>query len=248
MKSSQIQKYHNLSVRKKVTTRALGVLAILIALIVALTYYGQQVGNFVIRVEHAKQQGLSLSVHEDKSSPTERLVATPLKDCIDACYQMIPEDIEEGMGSKNDPDGRYLAYSFYLLNGGTMATNYTMRFDLIQATKDIDSILRVMIIQDGVKVFYSKADQNTEVNGGDSGRGEPIRGTTLEGVQDIEQTIAFRDNATICKKLYNDFQIGESTKFTIVMWLDGFDDQNPDGNRDMLGAALRTEINFSING
>ena len=245
MKSSVVRKYHRLSLSKKFTTRALAILGTLILLIAALTIYGSQTGNFVVSVKNInRNESIALSIEEDKSNEVSRLIASPLKDCIDGCYDDIPEDIDEGLGSKNDKSGRYLAMSFYLINNGMTTRNVAMDFRITQVTKRIDTILRVMIIQDGEKTFFSKAREN--VDNGD-GLGEPIWGFDYDRRYVITNANAFDDEYIVHKKI-NDFEKGSSIKFTIVMWLDGLDDQNPDGNRDMLGGALKTELNFSIIG
>jgi hypothetical protein len=245
MKSSVISKYDHLSRRKKFTTRAIAILGALILLITALTFYGTQTGNFVISVKNLnRNESIMLSMSEDSTDLTSRIVAKPLKDCIDGCYADIPDEIEEGLGSKNDDQGRYLAISFYLINNGTTARNFTMDFKITSVTKNVDTILRVMVIQDGEKSFYSKAKENDE----GSEFGEPIRGITSYGLEEIQKTVAFSDETTILFREFKDFEVGTKKKFTIVMWLDGFDDQNPDNNREMLGGALKTDLKFSITG
>ena len=67
-------------------------------------------------------------------------------------------------------------------------------------------------------------------------------------VLEIQEAKAFEDESTILFKEFQDFEVNDYMKFTIVIWLDGFDEQNPDGNTEMLGGALKTELLFSISG
>jgi hypothetical protein len=245
MKSSVVQQYHSLSRRKKFVSRALAILGALILLIAALTFYGSQTGNFVVSVKNVnRNESIALSIDEERNELVSRLVVNPLKDCIDACYDDIPSDIEDGLGTKNDGDyARYLALSFYLVNNGTTARNFTMDFRITSVTKNVDDIIRVMVIQDGERTFYSKARENDT-----SGYGEPIWGYRQDGIVEIQEAKAFEDESTILFKEFQDFEVNDYMKFTIVIWLDGFDEQNPDGNTEMLGGALKTELLFSISG
>ena len=113
-----------------------------------------------------------------------------------------------------------------------------MSFNIQTATRRIDSILRVMIIEDGVKTIYAKARE-------DEGHiGEPTENvdrSTGEVVKTL--TTPFLDDRSIIKKEYHDFDKGDVKKYTIVMWLDGWDLES---DNSMLGGALRLNLDFYV--
>ena len=238
IKQSIIDKYYRYSIRKKVTTRALIVVGTIIALIVFLTYYGTQVGNFVISIKGMYDAGISLYDNSNEKQLTTRLTAKPLSDGIDAAYTDIPNDIGSIDGSHNADDGRYLAYTFYLVNSGTIDCNVRMEMSLTDSRKDINKILRVLIIKDS----DNKQDGTVYAAPKDDGTPEAIIPQDVDPTTDYGLTTPFTGNQVVSTD-YTDFQVGEVYKFTIVMWLDGWDS---DESQDMLGGALKTQVNFSI--
>ena len=234
IKQSIIDKYYRYSIRKKVTTRALIVVGTIIALIVFLTYYGTQVGNFVISIKGMYDAGISLYDNSNEKQLTTRLTAAPLGKGIDADYSYIPNDIGSIDGSHNSEDGRYLAYTFYLVNSGTIDCDVRMEMSLTESRKDIQKILRVLVIkdsdnkEDGIVYAAPKDDGSVE--------------TITDGIYDYGPTVPFSGDQVFSTE-YSDFLVGEVYKFTIVMWLDGWD---TDESQEMLGGALKTQVNFSI--
>lgn len=233
-----ISKYGNLARRRVITTRALGVVGVLLTAVILLTYYGMRVGNFVITVSGRYITGLALTVDENKIDERARLVADPLADALDADYSFIPNDIEEGLGSKNDKEEkRYFAYSFYLLNTGNVSVSYTLNYDLLRVSNGLDSIMRIMIIKDGERTVYAKHSEQAETYG----QPEPVR--VASGY--LFDTVPFiiDQSNTIIKQSYYDLQVGGSTKFTIVMWLDGWDNEQ---TQSMMGGQFQTKVTFKV--
>ncbi len=236
-----------------------------------MTYYGTQVGNFVISINGRYEAGLSLYDDSSTKNYTTRLVAKPLKDGEDSSLAYIPENIEDGDGVKNSNEGRnsYLAYTFYLVNSGEIATNVNMKFTISRATKDVDQILRVMIIKDGESKIYAKPQQNDDgtLMLDDSGNVVPEKitvgrpGDYVCPSDDLvyndgtcrdddyytkkfgEFTTPFATSTTVVEQDFTDVQVNQTFRFTIVMWLDGWDKQQ---SQEMLGGALQTKLTFSI--
>ncbi|MGI6378210.1 hypothetical protein GX831_02770 [bacterium] len=239
IKTSIIAKFQALILRRVFVTRALAIVSGILGLTIALTYYGINVGNFVISVEGNYVASIALTVDENKEDLRSTLIADNQRDILDADYSFIPSTVTEGLGNKYSESARYYAYSFYLVNVGTVAVNYTMEFNLVRANKQLDSILRVMIVKDEQETIYAKA-RETESHYGEPepvivGRADNIIGYTTPFIED--QTKA------IIRETYYDFQENESHRYTVVMWLDGWDAEQVD---EMKGAALQTEIKFTI--
>lgn len=238
MRRGIISKYGSFARRRVITTRALGVVGVLLTSVILLTYYGMRVGNFVITVSGRYITGLALSLDENKLDEKARLIADPLSEALDADYSFIPTDIEDGLGSKNDNDEhRYFAYSFYLLNTGNVSVSYTMEYDLLRVSKGLDSIMRVMIIKDGERTVYAKHSEAE----GTFGQPEKVR-VDSGYLFDTVPFIVDQSN-TIIKQNYYDMQVGGSAKFTIVMWLDGWDNEQ---TNDMKGGQFQTKVTFKV--
>ena len=224
-------------------TKIIAITGSLILIIAALSYYGMNVGSFVISLRQpSNDKSLMLSIDEDMSNQVSRLNANPLADATDTEYCVIDKNIDNNLGEKHQKNAVgqdiYFAYSFYLINAGKTTTNYLMSFNIQTATRRIDSILRVMIIEDGVKTIYAKARE-------DEGHiGEPTENvdrSTGEVVKTL--TTPFLDDRSIIKKEYHDFDKGDVKKYTIVMWLDGWDLES---DNSMLGGALRLNLDFYV--
>jgi hypothetical protein len=240
-----IDSYHRLSTRRKIVTRALAIISVLLIIIILLTYYGTQTGNFVVTIEGKKYQSLSLSDKEDRSDQTARLLAKSMRDCHDADYSYIPTDIEQGIGTKNDyKNYRYFAYSFYLINSGDIAVNYSMNINIVRAEKQLDSILRVMIIKDGEETIYAKAREDEGHQGEPEGVYIDEKGYA-QTEEPLKYTVPFIEDAsqTIISQINYDFAAGAYAKYTCVIWLDGWDKQETDF---MQGGAIQTELVFKI--
>ena len=110
-----VKKYYSVQKRKKIINMVIAALLMISVLVVLITIYGQNVGNFVIGIETNVRQSLSLSEDANFSKPTTRLSAPGIREQTHATLADIPLDIENGSGSKNDyQKRRYFAYSFYL--------------------------------------------------------------------------------------------------------------------------------------
>ena len=162
----ELERYHRYWIRKKFVTRALLIVLAALICIMALTYYGINVGTFVIQVEDNNYQSLSLSIDEERLELTDRLSCPSLDRCTDADFSYIPTDIDEGLGSKNSDKGYYFAYSFYLINSGKLALSYQMDYNLLYTSRNLEKILRVMLVVDGKTEVYAASQ--------DSGDAEPI--------------------------------------------------------------------------
>ena len=228
--------------RRRFVTKALAIVVGILALTIVLTYYGINVGNFVITVSGDYIHSIALTIDENYEDLRSTLIADTVGDIHDADLSFIPNDVDSGIGGSymaNLESHRYYAYSFYLINNGDVTVNYTLDFKIVRAHKKLDSILRIMIIKDGERKIYAKGREDD----GHYGDPEPIISGTANNI--VGYTIPFlTDQSTsVIKELYYDFQTMEVHKYTIVMWLDGWDQQQVD---DMRGASIQTELTFNI--
>ena len=197
--------------------------------------------RFTITTSNAKE--LSLSEYEDKRSLTTKLYADPLTDAMDCQYTDIPENIDKGMGCKNYTKANeycYFAYSFYLIGNASDTQidkfNYYMDFTLTDSSLALESALRIMVIKDGIKTVYAKAgDDGTpkKVYAGDRGSEYPNR--------TICETIPFKENNEhIIMEPYS-ITPETRTKYTIVMWIDGWESAET-----MKNGTIDLNLRFSL--
>lgn len=217
--------------RRRKTALIISGIATLGMIILAIIAFSLvRVDAFTVTTDNDPQ--LCLTLDEEKQFSTTKLVAPPIYEVSDTQYSEIPYNIEEGIGSKNTDS--YFAYSFYL-GGQSTATriNYSLSMTLDQASNEIDDAVRVMTIRNGVKTVYSKPDEN--------GNGRPIyggeRGKTPETV--LGTTKPFYENRHIILEPYTVIP-GEYDKYTVVMWIDGWESVDT-----MKGGMFLATLKFS---
>jgi len=175
---------------------------------------------------------LFLTVDETCEVITTKLEAPPLLKAIDTQYTDIPDDIEEGLGSKNT--NQYFAYSFYLgCKSERPTVDYSIDMTLNNCSNQLEDAIRVMIIRNGEKNVYAKAYDDgapKEIKDGDTHESEPVV---------IGYTKPFYDNKHIILRPYS-IVSGEYDRYTMVMWIDGWESDN-----SMKGGTVQTNVKFS---
>jgi len=198
-----------------------------LAVIIAIAFCLRAADRFTVTT--GDEPGLALVSGDDMAKRSTTLTAPPAIGAVDTQYSEIPEGVDEGMGSKNTDS--YFAYSFYLMGVGERGTlNYNLAMSLESQTNDIEDAMRIMIIRNGgERTVYSKA--GSPIYSGDRSRPEE------KSV--VGYTEPFRRNRYIIVEAY-EIAAGEFDKFTIVMWIDGWESVD-----SMKGGALSASLKFS---
>jgi hypothetical protein len=271
VKRGVVGRYEGKIKRQKLATKGIIITALIITIIIALSYYGQHVGNFIINVDKGSfLKGLSLCSAvpdpETKIGFTSMLSTTPLENAIETQISDIPgfEDVDDpewtfninnsiavGDGVKNDPQARYLAYSFYLINSGKEVVNYTASMMIDRVTRSIDETLRVLIIREIDKQVDWKVYAKPQNGGVEDGFPEKI--IAPDGITSLGDTVPFErrlqdDGTTKYYAFYDennkDFQKDNIVRYTTVIWLDGWDYQS---SVTMVGGAIKMSMDFTVN-
>lgn len=210
----------------------IAIVACLVFLVVfaGFTIYGNKVGNFVVAVKRDEVK-LALSMREDLSDRSSRLATSGMDNQGAATYTDIPRDIAEGVGVKNDEKFRYyLAFGFYLINESDRAIDYRMSVDVKGATGNVLEVVRLMIIEgdDVQRDIYAKREEDAQ---------------TAADIADKAgyDSIDFESDERLCTRERYDLPAGGKVKYTVVMWLEGYDPLCTD---DLIGARLKLQINF----
>ncbi len=169
----------------------------------------------------------------------------------------LNEDISKPFVGKtaNGQYNQYTAFSFYLCNYSARAVDYDMEmhFDGFTHNDDaphhVEDVLRIMIIEgectvsENTYTIYAKPEANDEnLKYLDEHTDYYSLNNPAESVVSFfEGNIDEGDNL-IFKRSYTDFEIGGKRKYTIVMWLEGWDIECTD---DIYGERAKMSIDFS---
>jgi hypothetical protein len=188
-----------------------------------LSLFLTQWGDLVINTDrNLREQGLVMSTASDFKKTAIELSAPQVKDVTNITYKWLPEDLDKHDGSHNGKN--YLAYTFYVKNGGNKTLDYEGTMDVTGVANGMDEAIRVMIYKNGKSLIYAKAKykDRTKAEAG---------------------TIAFIDNDTVMKTMTKDFKPGAVDKYTVVIWVEGNDSECVN---DILGGHVRSKILFKV--
>ena len=218
--------------RKKRAAIISGVASVGIMIFIIIAFCMMTVDRFTITT--GTEQELTLTIDDERLKQATTLTAPPLKQATDTQYSEIPETVDEGLGSKNTD--YYFAYSFYLGGKGKQETiNYNLALSLERYSNNLEDAIRVMIIRNSHRPkVYAKADSNGDEKPIYSG--DP---SVPEEKEIIGYTEPFRKNKYIIVETY-EIVPGEFDKYTIVMWIDGWESVN-----SMKGGVFSANLKFS---
>ncbi|MBE6824047.1 MAG: hypothetical protein E7513_01740 [Ruminococcaceae bacterium] len=196
------------------------------------------IGDLVISVESgAAKEGIiiSESLNEDGSAkdPALQLSAQNVTEVTNITYDWLPTDLDtEGDGEHNGEN--YLAYTFYLTNGGSETLDYqsTLRFTGI--AKNADEALRVMIYKNGEPTIYAQKNRD------DSQLEDIVNFEFVEGADDLNL-----EDYVIMNDKTEGIAPNETVKYTIVTWIEGND---PECINDIMGGYVKMQWFFNVDG
>lgn len=239
---------------------------------IGFTVYADNAQNFIIRVQQKDDVQLSLTMNEDLSGqssvlhvPYEGVQTATTFDPQAIGYENfnydpedtqlnIPNDLatlsgsQFGKFSENKDAYTYISFSFWLVNNSARAVDVdiSMDFDGISYVDNsydhhIDDVLRVMIIEDSALVtdgnyhLYAKAeDPNHPWH--DEANAQPVNYTATDFASDMCIFSRTGEDGLI------DFASGETKKFTVIIWLEGNDEQCSDA---IYGERAKLSMTFT---
>jgi len=215
------------------TRIAMIICLVFLVLFAGFTVYGSKVGNFVVRIENTKANISACITENPEKDGTTRFSVPGVKGQNPTTFTDIPKNISEGIGIKNDTEkGRYLAFSFYLLNRSDRAVDYDMTVEITDSVGTTANALRVMIVEGDKEISEGEIFAKPEAD--DAGRAE------LKAHTDY-QTIDFVSDKIVLKKTVQAFPVNETVKYTVVFWLEGWD---KDCNNDILGDRMKMRMDI----
>ena len=156
----------------------------------------------------------------------------------------------------------YFKYTFYVKNIGNKTAAYSLKINIDDRTRSdddtgrsLDDTLRVMVFENKPETgkhdyqVYAKraAENNIDINGETTER-EFISRFDPSSNRETEQyplAETFKDGATIAEYNTANFAKNDMTRYTIVIWLEGYDPQS-DPKKDLpQGATLKLGVDIS---
>lgn len=214
--------------RYTVLMRVAGLIAValvaLIAIGYAIAYFYNKYGSFTIKVNKYDMvnQGLSLSETPDFEKTISVLTADIVYDMTNISGEDLPDNIDKVNGNHNGKN--YIAYTFYLHNSGQDTITYEGDLNIENVTKNVDEAVRVAVFVDGEKTVYGKTKS--------TGKGKE---------SDCDEEFISANQVMHTK--VEDFEPGSTTKYTVVIWLEGND---PDCVDDIIGGVIKMQMDFRI--
>lgn len=216
-------------IRNRIFTIGVIVTGMLSLAFAVVTFYGQNAGNFVMSVDTSlRQRGITLSDDYDFTVHKSQLLSDPIEDARAITYAWLKrEEVKDTNGNYKDPDHDYVAYTFYLKNFGNETVDFVYYIRITEIYKNLDSAIRVLVIEDGVETMYMKEDL-----------------TETQYPSIMPRSENFLTSNTVMRKTVYNFRPSDVKKFSVIVWLEGYD---PDTNDDVLGGMIRMTMNFTIN-
>lgn len=215
---------------KKFLELGICVFGLALVLIAVITFYGNNVGNFVMSIDpDLKGKQIYMSKTSEFINPTSLLQADAVRNARDITYTMVDvEEVKKTDGSYNDPYFKYLAYTFYVKNFGNESTDLMYYLQITSAKKNVDKTIRVMVISevDGVsneRIYMAKDESEVEY-------------------EDIPECLEFVNEKMIMEDKVYGFFPNQTIKFSVIMWIEG---QDPDTTSDILGGQIKVQMKFS---
>lgn len=188
---------------------------VFLVLFAGFSLYGSKVGNFVVRIEEQDVKIVACITEDREKDATTRFSVPGIKEQDAATLTDIPERISEGVGVKNDErHRRYLAFSFYLMNRSERAISYDVTVEITDSIGKAADALRVMLIEGDKPTaegeIFAKAEDET-------GKAH------LTDNQITYPTTDFVSDEIVLKKTVEGFDKDGVAKYTVVMWIEGWD-------------------------
>ncbi|MFA5560653.1 MAG: hypothetical protein WC964_02645 [Acholeplasmataceae bacterium] len=232
MKLSKVLGVKKANLRARVITLGLIITGILSIVFGVVTFYGQNAGNFVMALDNeAVRRRIVLSLDGTLDKTSTRLMTEPLSGALPITYNWIKfDEIGEAQGDYIDPDFEYLAFTFYIINNGTETVDINYHIRITDVYNNADEVIRIAIVEDGAISVFQKEDKVYPLN--------------FEGYpDDMPETTDFLTEETVMRGRFTNFKPADVKKFSIVMWLEGYD---PDSSDQIIGGRFKSFMNFVV--
>lgn len=215
----------------RVLTIVLVLLLMFLSVMFACSSYVNKAGDFTVTMDKdAFNMGIVLCETKDFTIASRFLAGEKCEGMADCTLSWLPQDVDDIDGAHNRSNGaEFLAYTFYVKNVGEKDVTYTADINIESVSLGVDEAMRVMVFKNGTPTIYAK----------------PRKGTTNmfetnEGYYNIDKL--FVSSTKIMKEKTEEFKVGDIDKYTVVVWLEGWDQECVD---DILGGDIKMAMDFN---
>lgn len=226
--------------------RIIALILVILLLIIGIGYCSvtilNKAGRFTVSLV-PNEYGIQLSATEDFSEPTLNLYASPVIDMNNITKQWILNqsgelggdpvynnfaEIDRVWGEHNGTN--YLAYTFGVRNASEDpedVVSYRATLNLLYEYKGADEAVRVMVYKNGKPTIYAKPQVGTDK------------------LETFEADKNFLSDDIVFEEIRSDFQVGETDRYTVVIWLEGND---PECVNAIMGGEAKFSMDFEVIG
>ena len=178
-------------------------------------------GRFSVAIENPDVTfAITLSETEDFKNYSSRLVNDEQMNISNMCGDNIPEDIDSSDTGAHNGDN-YMAYTFFCKNVGTASASLHYELSFNNVSNHVDECIRVRMYINGEYVDYAKEKPNEQ-------------GPETHYCDEV-----FAGKYSICYGYINNVLVGQITKFTVVIWVEGDD---PDCTDSVINGKIKFDM------
>ncbi len=237
----------------RITVIVLVILLLLLLGIAGCVTFANQAGRFTVSLDPDAIQQYGIMLTESPEIPKLDKNGNPIPDKNGKVVQSgvlikgtavenmdniteewLPEDIDGNyIGSHNgdaNDDGKidYIAYTFYLQNTGKETAKYNAAIDVLSSDLGADEAIRVKVYRNGEAVTYGK---------------KPVKGTENNQYAKFGIDKFFVKDNKVMDMNISGFKPGTTDKYTVVVWLEGWDPECVD---EIMGGEVKLSMTFHI--
>ncbi len=231
---------------------AVGAAAVLITTF-AISTITEAKGSFTINLTgDMLDAGFILSDTADFKELKTRLISEKLQNVNNITLEDIDPEVDNIDGPHNGE--HYVAYTFYIKNDGKKAHSYAWYVNMTDETLGVSKAVWVMVFEDGKQVIYTRPT--------DEGEPEELFGFSkelsfaeqaydreaqyyseydTEAMRELHgiKTTPYANENTVAQGLVENVEPGGVHKYTIVIWVEGYD---PECTDDIFGGFAKFEM------
>ncbi len=232
-KAGEVKRYRQ---EKKIIPIVMGCIALLTVIVYVVSLLYTRFGSFTISVNKFDKlnYGIALCERQDFINSTPTLECKGAKELTNIDGASL-EGKDFGAVEGQDHRANTFVYTFFCKNTGQEVVDYQYSIDIVSMTQDIEKAVRIRLITtldgtDPSSVDYARAagvDENNQ-----------IVPETYPRV-----TVPFVGKSQVCLNSVENFKPGSIMKYTVVMWLEGWDKECVD---DVIGGNFKISMKFEV--
>lgn len=212
----------NYRMMKKIILLTVAIITTLLLVGYAAVLLYNRTGRFTVSIQNPDPTfALSLCEHEDFETRSSVLMDDQQVRITNISGSSLPKNINNEDGEHNGKN--YLAYTFYCKNVGTSesSVHYEMTFNNV--TNRLDECMRV-------RIYITSLSGMNEVHNLNDGYSDYAK-TRSDGLGKEEYFCdkSFYGSYVVCYDYVNNVRVGDIIKYTVVIWVEGDDQDCNDG-------------------